>query len=121
LSSHEYDIMNLRINIQTMKKLNSLTLGLIQSLVVFAYCFLVGILFMYGDSIFTGEKAAFVGIAMVLVLLVFSAAIMGLVVFGYPIYFFIQKNIKKALATVGYTVMFTFIWFLVLLVIVIFI
>jgi len=45
-----------------------------------------------------------------LTLLVFSAAITGTLVFGYPVYLVLVKNkIKEALTILAFTLLFTFI------------
>lgn len=70
---------------------------------------LVVALIMHGlNSIMSGAAEIF-SIVMVLLLLVFSVALSGLFVFGYPAYLAYQKKIKEALATL----LVTFITFIV--------
>jgi hypothetical protein len=66
------------------------------------YIVLVVLIIMALDQIMK-ETAAYGGplaMLLVLILLVFSAAISGLIVFGYPAYLFLQKNYKQAVCTV---------------------
>lgn len=97
-----------------MKNLKPLNLGLLQAVAVLVYCLLVGLLFMSLDSLFGTAEAPILGITFMLILCVFSVAIMGLVVFGYPLYFAIHQEVTRALKTVAYTVLFSFVWFVIL-------
>lgn len=87
-----------------MKKLNLSTIGLLQALGVAVYCALVvGILNWFGKIFFT--PPGFWGSLLILVLLVFSAAISGSIVFGYPAYLALNKRIKEALSILAFTLL----------------
>lgn len=83
--------------------------GLLQALGVTIYCVLVSS-FMFGAQKVFINPPAFWGIALMLLLLVFSAAITGALVFGYPVYLAMNKEIKKALwvlfSTLAFCVVF---------------
>ena len=54
---------------------------------------------------------------MMLSLLVFSVALVGILLFGFPIYLIINKKVKQALRILGYT----FLWLLLIIILVVFI
>lgn len=81
-------------------------MGLLQALGVAVYCALVAGLFTILDESFTSIPPVMVMITFMLTLLVMSAAITGSIVFGYPTYLALNKNIKKALHIVAYTLLF---------------
>lgn len=79
--------------------------GLLQAAGVVIYCLLISGLF-YLLSQTSIKLPQFFGMAFMLTLLVFSAAVCGLTVFGYPVYLAINKNIKSALKLLLYTLAF---------------
>lgn len=80
-------------------------IGLIQALGIAIYCGIIAGFFQLANEFLNG-KPGMVGSVLMLTLLVFSAAITGLIVFGYPTYLAINKEIKKALQTLLYTLLF---------------
>lgn len=89
--------------------------GLFQAAGVAVYCFLISEFFYLMSNFSTiPEETVMIPIIM-LCLLVFSVALMGLVVFGYPVYLAINKEVKKALAVLGYTFLYCFIFLAVLI------
>ncbi len=82
-------------------------IGLFQSLGVIIYCALLALFFTAMDSIMTSQEQVVV-MAIMLVIFVFSAAVTGLAVFGYPAYLVFNKKVKPALQVLG----FTFLYFL---------
>jgi hypothetical protein len=76
-------------------------IGLLQALGVAVYCPLIGGFISVADKIF--PKPGFFGIFLMLILLVFSAAITGSLVFGYPAYLALNKKVKEALYVLAYT------------------
>jgi len=89
-----------------MKKLDPYLIGLLQALAVIVYCLLIaGLLNLFGNVF-----AAPVGLlssVFILVLLVFSAAATGSIVFGYPAYLFLKtKQTKKSLLILSYTLLY---------------
>ena len=84
-------------------KSNLSLIGLLQAIGVIAYCVLIALLFN-----FLGKAAisppGIIGFAAILVILVFSAAVTGSIVFGYPAYlFFKDKKIKEPLLILAFT------------------
>lgn len=79
--------------------------GLLQALGVTIYCFIISSLFRFFESS-SIEPPSFLGPAFMLLLLVFSAAVTGGLVFGYPVYLAMNKEIKKALQVLAYTLFF---------------
>ena len=87
--------------------------GFIQALGVIVYTSLVAFLIKAMENI--NSEGEIFNIVFVLTLLVFSAAISGLIVFGYPVFLVIQKKTKKALKVLGYTLFFLLILLLLVL------
>jgi len=87
------------------KKLKPYLVGLFQALGISAYCALVILFFqvMENSGIETNQIVA--GILM-LIVLVFSAAISALIVFGRPIYLAINKKIKDAMHILAFTFLY---------------
>lgn len=91
-----------------MKKLSLPIIGLLQTLGVAAYCALVaGFMSFAEQNLFAQTENAFFGIFFMLTLLVFSAAVVGLLIFGYAVRLALQQHIKEALAVLGYTLLTT--------------
>lgn len=70
-----------------------------QALGVVGYTFLIGRFLQWAPEIL--PMPGFAGIAMILSLLVFSVAVSGSLVFGYPLYLLIKGEVKTALADFG--------------------
>jgi energy-coupling factor transporter transmembrane protein EcfT len=88
-----------------MKKLNPSKIGFLQAIGVLAYCALaVGILNLFARMFFA--PPGFLGSLLILVLLVFSAAITGSIVFGYAAYLAFHKKVKEALVILGFTALY---------------
>jgi len=73
---------------------------------VVIYCALVvAIINLFGQIFFA--PPGFFGSVLILVLLVFSAAVSGSIVFGYPAYLFLKnKQAKEALSILGFTLLY---------------
>lgn len=100
-----------------MKKLNPSTIGFLQALGVVIYCALVvGILNLFGKIFFA--PPGFWGSLLILVLLVFSAAVSGSIVFGYPAYLALNKKIKEALSILAYTLLYSLIIIIIIVVLI---
>ncbi|MCX6744048.1 MAG: hypothetical protein NTX82_00805 [Candidatus Parcubacteria bacterium] len=78
------------------------------ALVEIAYILIIALLLQSLNNVMT-QASAILSIAFLLLLLVFSVAISGIMVFGYPAYLAYQKRIKEAFATL----LVTFITFIV--------
>jgi len=74
----------------------------INALLAFAYVTAVG-LFMSNASRIFGQKDTVLTPVAVLMLLVFSAALMGILVFSQPLMWYIDGKKKAALNLLGYT------------------
>lgn len=90
--------------------------GLLQALGVSIYCFLVASFFNYMERFAdTPDPPNHLAGALMLLLLVFSVALCGTLVFAYPSYLFVNKRIKRALHILAYTLLFAFIIFAIIL------
>ena len=96
-----------------MKKNHPAFIGFLQALGVVVYVSLVSlfmnVLAMYPQI----SPNMFFSMSLMLLLLVFSAATTGAIVFGYPAYLFLNKQAKKGLQIFGYTLLF-FVTFLII-------
>lgn len=90
-----------------MKKINTSKIGFFQALGVVFYCaFIAGLINLFGKAF--PAPTGFFGSVFMLVLLVFSAAFTGSIVFGYPAYLFLNnKQAKEALYILGFTLLYT--------------
>ena len=77
-------------------------IGLIQALGTAIYCSIIAWFFWYMANT-SQEIPGVLNIALMLILLVFSAGVTGSIVFGYPIYLAMHKKVKEALYLLGYT------------------
>ena len=88
-----------------MSKLKPSLVGFLQAIGVIGYCVLIALLFNFLGK--TNQQMGFLGIAAMLVILVFSAAVSGSIVFGYPAYlFFKEGKIKESLKILLFTGIF---------------
>jgi hypothetical protein len=74
----------------------------LSALVAYAYVAAVGLFMSNASRMFGAKDTALTPVA-VLMLLVFSAALMGILVFGQPLMWYIDGKKKSALALLGYT------------------
>ncbi len=90
-----------------MKK-SPLLVGFLQALGVTVYCFLIiGFFYLMEKYSPTSSEPQFFGAAIMLIIFVFSAAITGSIVFGYPAYLILKQNkVKEGLQTLGYFALF---------------
>ncbi len=103
-----------------MKKLSASLIGLLQVLGVLVYCLLISGLFWLMDEYFRSNPPQFVVMFFMLVILVFSAGVTGALVFGYSAYLAMNKRIKEALRVLGFTLLYS-LGFILIIVIVLFI
>lgn len=83
-------------------------IGFLQAAGVLVYCGLIAALFYYLAK--TGSQPGFFGFFVMLALLVFSAAVTGSLVFGYPAYLtLIKHRPKEALTILIYTLLYSLI------------
>ncbi len=95
------------------KKITPARAAFLQVFGVAVYCLFISRLFDLLNHI-SGpdeEGSMVVRAAFMLILLVFSAAVTGALVFGYPVWLAMNKKIKEALSVLGFTALY----FLVLL------
>ena len=94
---------------------NPVVVGLGQSLAVAIYCALVGAFMFYVEN--QNTEPGYLGVLLILVLFVFSAAVTGTLVFGLPVYLSLKNKFKEALSILGYTLLFSFIIILVIIIV----
>ena len=103
-----------------MKKCNCslVYIGFLQALGVVIYCGLVaGLLNLFSKTF--SEPVGFFGSVFMLVLVVFSAAITGYIVFGYPTIIVLrEKKVKEALFVLGYTLIFCLLFLIIAILII---
>jgi hypothetical protein len=88
------------------KKYNSSLVGFLQAAGVLVYCGLIAVFFFYMTK--TAVQPGIVGIFLMLALFVFSAAVTGSLIFGYPAYLALVKNrIKEAFTILAYTLFYS--------------
>jgi len=85
-----------------MKKSKLFLIGFLQALAVVSYCGFVGWLFNLLSQVFIA-KPGFWGTALILSLLVVSAAITGSLVFVYPAYLVLKQRLKEAILILLFT------------------
>ena len=100
-----------------LKKLSPNTIGLLQALSVAVYCSLVAGFIKIMEKFAPKDVPEIAMILLMLFLLVFSAAISGLLVFGYPAYLMLHKDTKRALTILAYT----FLYCLIILILIMFV
>ena len=76
--------------------------AVINALSAFVYVAVVGLFVSHAAMIFGTKDTALTPVA-VLMLLVFSAALMGILVFGQPVMWYMDGKKKAALNLLGYT------------------
>ncbi|HLC64424.1 MAG TPA: hypothetical protein VJK25_03740 [Patescibacteria group bacterium] len=79
--------------------------GLLQALGIAIYCGLIGgfLTFMESSSL---TPPRYLGPSVMLILLVFSVAVCGSIIFGYPVYLAIKDRAKEALKLLAYTLLY---------------
>lgn len=85
-------------------KISASLVGLFQALAVVGYSSLVaGFIYFMSQ---TRAQMGYLGVALLLVLLVFSAGLTGTFVFGLPAYFALKNNINQAILILVYTFLY---------------
>jgi|GEM_PF-1455175 len=87
------------------ERLNPVLVGLIQAALVVLYCALISCFFLFLSNV-GFYPGAFWGPLVMLVLLVFSAAVMGIVVFGYAVILAFDDQLKRAGRVLLWTLIF---------------
>ena len=95
------------LNHKYMNKTKLYLIGLWQALGVVAYCALVGGFIWYGERLFGKLEPGYLNVVLVLMLLVFSVALVGSILFAYPAYLSLNQKIKEALTLVAYTLLYS--------------
>lgn len=101
------------------KPQNPSLIGFLQVIGVSLYSALVAGFFFLMDKISTNEMN-YLGIVLLLILMVFSAALTGAMVFGYPAYLALKNKIKEALQILAYTLVYGIIIILLVIFVLIF-
>ncbi len=99
------------------KKNSPSLIGFLQAAGVVIYCGFVAVFFFYMSQ--TKAQPGFFGFFLMLALFVFSAAITGSLVFGYPAYLVLNKRIKEAINILTYTLLFSLIIILISIILII--
>lgn len=81
-------------------------IGLLQALLVTVYCASLAAFINYLTRLFPKDPPGLYGFFLMMLILVFSAATTGSLVFGYPTYLgLVQKKIKEALQILAFTLL----------------
>ena len=88
-----------------MKKIKLSNIGLLQSLGVAGYCFLMSGFFRMMEKLAI-EPPAFGVAAFMLILVTFSVAVVGSLIFGYSAYLVLNQKIKEALSVIIFTLFY---------------
>ena len=91
-------------------------IGFLQALGLIIYCLLIAMFFRLAEKFIQGPPT-FINIALVLFLFVFSAAVTGSIVFGYPAYLALNQKIKEALSVFEYTILFCLVIIVIMLIV----
>lgn len=86
-----------------MKNNKLVPLGLLHAIGVTLYVTVISLVMMRGDEWF-GKMDSFVGPALMLMLLVLSAAITAFLVFGRPVLLYLDQKKQEALKLLGFTI-----------------
>ena len=88
------------------EEMSNSTIGFLQAVLVVIYCVVISGFFWLMEEQGIHPPRILVSMLMLL-LLVFSVAVSGVLVFGYPTYIALnKKDFKKSLAILGYTFLF---------------
>lgn len=92
--------------LKALEKEKPSTIGLLQALGVTTYCaFIATFFYIMAQS---RHEPGFFGFFAMLMMLVFSAAMTGSLVFGYPTYLALVKNrVKDAITILAFTLLFS--------------
>ncbi|MFH1412782.1 MAG: hypothetical protein ABIG10_02020 [bacterium] len=101
-----------------MKKNKLLQISFLSSVGLAVYIALVALLIQDGEKLF-GKLNNLWGPLLFLMLFVFSALVSGLLVLGYPIWLYLEKEKKAAIKLLFYTLGWIFIFLLAIIAIVI--
>ena len=80
-------------------------IGFLQAVGLVVYCLLIAVFFQYAEK-FIPRPTGFFVTAFMLFLFVFSAAVTGSLVFGYPAYLALNQHMKEALTVFGFTLLY---------------
>jgi hypothetical protein len=80
--------------------------GFLSALCVSLYVSLVAFIMTNGEKIFGAHSdATFLGPMMLLMILVLSVAIVGTLIFGLPVYFFLSQDKKEGIKQLGFNLL----------------
>ncbi len=89
-----------------LEKASASTVGFLSAAGTVLYCGLIALFFNFMAK--STAKPGFFGLFLMLLLFVFSAAVTGTMVFGFPAYLAVVKNkVKVALITLAFTLLYT--------------
>ncbi len=98
-------------------KTNLFLIGFFQALGMIAYCALAGGFFWLANN-FLAAPSGFLASVLMLVFLVFSVAVSGVIVFGYPAHLALNQRFKDALSLLIYTLLYILGFFIIMVIIV---
>lgn len=87
--------------------------GFVHALGVVVYVVLVTLIMQNGDRAFGSANNGFFAFALILILFVLSAAVVGSLVAGKPLMLYLDGKKKEAVALLGYTILFLFLLLLI--------
>lgn len=86
-------------------------IGLTQALAIALYCFLIASFISLMEKVKLTPEPFIIGMIM-LILLVVSATICGIIVFGLPLLLILDKETKKALRILAFTILYLALFFI---------
>ena len=95
-----------------------ITISVLGGVAISLYCGLFTLMLWYAGDFLSSKMSNVLGSMFGLILLVFSVAVSGVCVFGYPAYLVMEKKYKQAFKAVGITLLTIFIVLLIVLAIV---
>lgn len=99
------------------EKCKNWKMGILAGLAESIYCGLIALMLWYGSEFLSDKMSQVLGSLFGLILLVFSVAVSGVLVFGYPVYLAVEKKYKQAFQTIGITLLTIFLVLVIVLII----
>ena len=81
------------------KKENYWVYGIGTGVIEAVYCFFIATLLMLANGLFA-KSPTILSFLLLLLIMVFSVAVSGLLIFGYPMYLALRRNYQEAIFTV---------------------
>lgn len=97
-----------------MKKTRIILRAFADAVITAIYVILIGFFIRFSEEVLENNPGIFF-LAAMLMLLVFSAAFTGFLIFGKPVMLYLDNKKKEAISLLGYTLIFLFIITLIIL------